>query len=101
MADLEVQLKAARAAGARRVLITTDGVFSMDGTIAKLAKFAISLIAMTPWFTMMTTRWVQGANGKGVHEYHDVMNRVDIITGTLGKRWAVALVALHRRARKL
>ncbi len=58
MQALEEKLKEAKAAGARRILITTDGVFSMDGTIAQLIKFATSRINTAPWFTMMiATPW--------------------------------------------
>ena len=87
MEDLETQLKAAREAGARRVLITTDGVFSMDGTIAQLDKIcdlADQYDAMVHHDDCHATGFV-GAQGRGVHEYCDVMDRVDIITGTFGK----------------
>ncbi len=87
MGDLETQLKAAREAGARRILITTDGVFSMDGTIAQLDKIcdiADQYDAMVHHDDCHATGFV-GAKGRGVHEYCDVMDRVDIITGTFGK----------------
>ena len=87
MGDLEVQLKAAREAGARRILITTDGVFSMDGTIAQLDRIcdlADQYDAMVHHDDCHATGFV-GAKGRGVHEYCDVMDRVDIITGTFGK----------------
>ena len=87
MKDLETQLKAAREAGARRVLITTDGVFSMDGTIAQLDKIcdlADRYDAMVHHDDCHATGFM-GAQGRGVHEYCDVMDRVDIITGTFGK----------------
>jgi glycine C-acetyltransferase len=87
MEDLEIQLKAARDAGARRVLITTDGVFSMDGTIAQLDKIcdlADRYDAMVHHDDCHATGFM-GAQGRGVHEYCDVMDRVDIITGTFGK----------------
>ena len=87
MEDLETQLKAAREAGARRVLITTDGVFSMDGTIAQLDKIcdlADRYDAMVHHDDCHATGFM-GAQGRGVHEYCDVMGRVDIITGTFGK----------------
>ena len=87
MQDLETQLKAAREAGARRVLITTDGVFSMDGTIAQLDKIcdlADRYDAMVHHDDCHATGFM-GAQGRGVHEYCDVMDRVDIITGTFGK----------------
>ena len=87
MEDLETQLKAAREAGARRVLITTVGVFSMDGTSAQLDKIcdlADRYDAMVHHDDCHATGFM-GAQGRGVHEYCDVMDRVDIITGTFGK----------------
>jgi len=85
MADLEEQLKAAQ--GARRRLIVTDGSFSMDGTIAQLGKIcdlADKYDAMVMIDECHSTGFL-GKTGRGVHEYRDVMGRVDIITGTLGK----------------
>ncbi|MGD2006853.1 MAG: glycine C-acetyltransferase [Cellvibrionales bacterium] len=87
MADLEVQLQAARAAGARRILITTDGVFSMDGTIAQLDKIcdlADQYDAMVHHDDCHATGFM-GELGRGVHEYCRVMDRVDLTTGTFGK----------------
>ncbi len=87
MADLETQLQAARDKGARRILITTDGVFSMDGTIAQLDKIcdlADKYDAMVHHDDCHATGFM-GATGRGVHEYYGVMDRVDIITGTFGK----------------
>jgi glycine C-acetyltransferase len=87
MADLETQLKAARAAGAKQILIFTDGVFSMDGTIAQLDKIcdlADAYQAMVGIDECHSTGFM-GATGRGVHELKGVMERVDIITGTLGK----------------
>ena len=87
MADLEAQLKAARDKGARRILITTDGVFSMDGTIAQLDKIcdlADKYDAMVHHDDCHATGFM-GDTGRGVHEYCGVMDRVDIITGTFGK----------------
>ena len=87
MADLEVQLKAAREAGARRILITTDGVFSMDGTIAQLDRIcdlAERYDALVHHDDCHATGFM-GVTGRGVHEYCDVMDRVDITTGTFGK----------------
>ena len=87
MADLEVQLIAAKERGARRILITTDGVFSMDGTIAQLDKvcdLADRYDAMVHHDDCHATGFM-GAMGRGVHEYCGVMDRVDIITGTFGK----------------
>jgi glycine C-acetyltransferase len=87
MADLEAQLQTARDKGARRILITTDGVFSMDGTIAQLDKIcdlADKYEAMVHHDDCHATGFM-GATGRGVHEYCGVMDRVDIITGTFGK----------------
>lgn len=85
MADLETKLKQAQ--GARRRLIVTDGVFSMDGTIAQLDKIcdlADKYDAMVMIDECHATGFV-GKTGRGTHEYRNVMGRVDIITGTLGK----------------
>lgn len=85
MAALEEQLKAAQ--GARRRLIVTDGSFSMDGTIAQLDKIcdlADQYDAMVMIDECHSTGFL-GKTGRGVHEHHNVMDRVDIITGTLGK----------------
>ena len=87
MQDLEAKLKEAKAGGARRILITTDGVFSMDGTIAQLDKIcdlADQYDAMVHHDDCHAVGFM-GKTGRGVHEYHDVMDRVDIITGTFGK----------------
>lgn len=87
MADLETQLQAARAAGAEQILIFTDGVFSMDGTIAQLDKIcdlADRYQAMVGIDECHSTGFM-GKTGRGVHELHGVMDRVDIVTGTLGK----------------
>ena len=87
MADLEVQLQAADAAGARFKLIATDGVFSMDGYIAKLREIcdlADKYGAMVMVDDSHAVGFV-GASGRGTHEHCGVMGRVDIITGTLGK----------------
>ena len=87
MGDLEVQLQAAKAAGARRILITTDGVFSMDGTIAQLdviCDLAEKYDAMVHHDDCHATGFM-GAQGRGVHEYCNVMDRVDITTSTFGK----------------
>lgn len=87
MTDLEVQLQAAKRAGARRILITTDGVFSMDGTIAQLdaiCDLAEKYGAMVHHDDCHATGFM-GAQGRGVHEYCNVMDRVDITTGTFGK----------------
>jgi glycine C-acetyltransferase len=87
MVDLETQLQTARDKGARRILITTDGVFSMDGTIAQLDKIcdlADKYEAMVHHDDCHATGFM-GATGRGVHEYCGVMDRIDIITGTFGK----------------
>jgi len=87
MEDLENKLKEAKAGGARRILITTDGVFSMDGTIAQLDKIcdlADEYDAMVHHDDCHAVGFM-GKSGRGVHEHHGVMDRVDIITGTFGK----------------
>jgi len=87
MTDLEAKLIEAKKSGARRILITTDGVFSMDGTIAQLDKIcdlADKYDAMVHHDDCHATGFI-GKTGRGVHEYCDVMDRVDIITGTFGK----------------
>ena len=87
MADLEAQLQAAQVAGARFKLITTDGVFSMDGSIARLDEIcdlADKYQALVHFDDCHATGFI-GANGRGTHEYRDCMGRVDIITCTLGK----------------
>jgi len=87
MADLETQLQAADAAGARFKLISTDGVFSMDGYIARLDEIcdlAERYGALVHFDDCHATGFI-GANGKGTHELRGCMDRVDIITGTLGK----------------
>src|SRR6056300_308395 len=76
MADLAAQLEAAKSAGARRILITTDGVFSMDGTIAQLGKIcdlADEFDAMVHHDDCHATGFM-GKTGKGVHEYCDVID---------------------------
>jgi glycine C-acetyltransferase len=85
--DLEQQLIAADAAGARFKLIATDGVFSMDGVIANL-KAVCDLADKYNALVMVDDSHAVGfvgEEGRGSHEYCDVMGRVDIITGTLGK----------------
>lgn len=87
MTDLEDKLKEAKNGGARRILITTDGVFSMDGTIAQLDRIcdlADRYDAMVHHDDCHAVGFM-GKTGRGVHEYHGVMDRVDIITGTFGK----------------
>ena len=83
----ESKLIEAKEKGARRILITTDGVFSMDGTIAQLDKIcdlADEFDAMVHHDDCHATGFM-GKTGKGVHEYCDVIDRVDIITSTFGK----------------
>ena len=85
LADLEAKLK--EAAGCRYRLIVTDGVFSMDGIIAELpgicelAERHNSLVAVDDSHAV----GFMGAQGRGTHEHHGVMGRIDLITGTLGK----------------
>ena len=87
MADLERQLTEARGAGARHVLVFTDGVFSMDGTIAQLDKIREitdrhgALLGIDECHAS----GFMGKTGRGTHEYRNVFGKVDIITGTLGK----------------
>ncbi|PSU76594.1 glycine C-acetyltransferase [Photobacterium phosphoreum] len=87
MEELEQQLIAAKEAGARHTLIVTDGVFSMDGVVANLP--AICDLAEKYGALVMVDDshavGFMGANGRGTHEHHNVMDRIDIITGTLGK----------------
>jgi glycine C-acetyltransferase len=87
MADLEIQLKAAEDAGCRFKLVVTDGVFSMDGYIAKLDQ--ICDIAEKHGALVMVDDshavGFMGKHGRGTHEHCGVMGRVDILTGTFGK----------------
>ncbi|WP_261859027.1 glycine C-acetyltransferase [Photobacterium sanguinicancri] len=87
MEELEQQLIAAKEAGARHTLIVTDGVFSMDGVVANLP--AICDLAEKHGALVMVDDshavGFMGENGAGTHEYHNVIDRIDIITGTLGK----------------
>jgi glycine C-acetyltransferase len=87
MSELEEQLIKARAEGARYILIVTDGVFSMDGYVAQLDKIcdlADKYNALTMTDECHAAGFI-GKTGRGVPEYCNVMGRVDIITGTLGK----------------
>lgn len=87
MQELEAQLIQADADGARTKLIATDGVFSMDGVIANLkaiCDLADKYQALVMVDDCHATGFV-GEDGRGSHEYCDVMGRVDILTGTLGK----------------
>ena len=91
MADLETQLRAARADGARHVLIVTDGVFSMDGYLARLPEIA----ALAERYGALTVvddchaTGFMGPQGRGTPAHHGVA--VDILTGTLGKALGGAL----------
>lgn len=85
MADLEKQLRAAK--DARYRMIATDGVFSMDGYIANLpdiCELADKYDAMVMVDDSHSVGFM-GKQGRGTHEYHDVLGRIDVITGTLGK----------------
>ena len=87
MDDLKRQLEAARAAGAKQIMVVTDGAFSMDGTIARLdaiCDVAEQYEALVMSDESHATGFI-GKTGRGVHEHRGVMDRVDIITGTLGK----------------
>ena len=87
MSDLETQLKAAKEQGARRILIVSDGVFSMDGIIAqtgKICDLADKYEAMVMIDECHSSGFM-GKTGRGTHELHDCMSRVDIVTGTFGK----------------
>ena len=93
MAELETQLKQARADGARTILITTDGVFSMDGFIAPLDEItalARKYDALVHIDECHATGFL-GASGRGSAEVKGVMDRIDIFTGTLGKAMGGAL----------
>ena len=87
MADLETQLKQARADGARHILIVTDGVFSMDGYIANLPEI-VRLAKQYDALTMVDdchAHGFMGSQGRGTPEHCGVFGEIDIITGTLGK----------------
>lgn len=87
MADLEKQLSDAKAAGAKQIIIVTDGAFSMDGTIARLdqiCELANRFEALVMSDECHATGFI-GKTGRGVPEYRGVTGQVDIITGTLGK----------------
>jgi glycine C-acetyltransferase len=93
MADLEKQLKQARADGARNILISTDGVFSMDGHIAPLDEItalAAKYEALVHIDECHATGFL-GATGRGSAEVKGVLEKIDIITGTLGKALGGAL----------
>lgn len=87
MDDLRQQLTDAKAAGAKQIMIVTDGAFSMDGTIAQLDKIcdlADPYDALVMTDECHSTGFI-GKTGRGVPEYRGVTGRIDIITGTLGK----------------
>lgn len=91
MEDLEAQLKATQ--NLRHRIIVTDGVFSMDGTIAQLDKIC-DLADQYKALVMIDechASGFMGKTGRGTHEYRNVMGRIDIITGTLGKALGGAL----------
>lgn len=93
MADLETQLRQARADGARTILITTDGVFSMDGFVAPLDEIvalAAKYDALVHIDECHATGFI-GATGRGSAEVRGVLDRIDIFTGTLGKAMGGAL----------
>jgi glycine C-acetyltransferase len=85
MADLEAKLQ--ETVGCRHRIIVTDGAFSMDGTIAQLDK----ICALAEQYNALVMideshcSGFMGKTGRGTHEYHNVMGKIDIITGTLGK----------------
>ena len=87
MEDLEKQLQDADAKGAQQKIIVTDGVFSMDGTIAQLDK----IVALAEKYNALVmsdechSTGFMGKTGRGVHEHCGIMGKIDIITGTLGK----------------
>ncbi len=85
MANLAAQLEAAK--GSRRILIVTDGVFSMDGYLANLPAICDLADEHNALVMVDDSHAVgfMGTRGRGTHEHHDVMNRIDILTGTLGK----------------
>ena len=87
MEDLEKQLENAEAADTRFKLITTDGVFSMDGYIAQLDRIcdlAEKYEAMVHFDDCHATGFI-GDHGRGTHEYRNCMDKIDLVTGTLGK----------------
>ncbi|QYR53661.1 glycine C-acetyltransferase [Lysobacter soyae] len=93
MSDLETQLKQAKADGARSIMITTDGVFSMDGFIAPLDEItalAEKYGALVHIDECHATGFL-GATGRGSAEVKGVMDKIDIFTGTLGKAMGGAL----------
>ncbi len=93
MDDLEAKLKVARANGARFMMIATDGVFSMDGYLAKLPEIC-ALAQQYEALVMVDdchATGFMGPQGRGTHAHHNVISGVDILTGTLGKALGGAL----------
>ena len=87
MDDLRTQLVAAKEAGAKKILIATDGVFSMDGYIANLPAICDLADEFDALVMVDESHAVgfMGEHGKGTPEFHHVMDRIDILTGTFGK----------------
>ena len=87
MADLEAKLQEARAAGARTIMISTDGVFSMDGIIARLDEIhaLAEKYGALVHFDESHATGVLGARGRGTHEHCGLFGKIDITTGTFGK----------------
>ena len=85
MEDLAAKLK--QASNARRILVVTDGVFSMDGYLAKLPEICDLAERYSAMVMVDDSHAVgfMGKSGRGTHEHHNVMGRIDILTGTLGK----------------
>ena len=101
MADLAVQLELAK--DCRRVLVVTDGVFSMDGTIAQLDKIC-DLAEQYKAMVMIDechASGFMGKTGRGTHEYRNVMGRIDIITGTFGKALGGASGGLNEEKKEI
>ena len=87
MADLEAKLAEAKAAGARFILVSTDGVFSMDGIIAQLDRvheIAARYDALVHFDDCHATGFL-GRTGRGTHEHCGLLGKIDLTTGTLGK----------------
>ncbi len=87
LSDLQAKLTQAHAAGARQILITTDGVFSMDGYIADLSGICQLADEFGAWvhFDDCHATGFLGKTGRGTHEHHGVVGRIDLTTGTFGK----------------
>ena len=87
MTDLEERLKEAKSNNAKQILIATDGVFSMDGYVANLKGICDLADKYNAMVMVDDSHAVgfMGKQGKGTHEHNNVLGRVDIITGTLGK----------------